>query len=70
MGHVPGGVSLKNLAQFAQSGVTGKFSEYDYDMDFMATKTNWDEYDQAKPPELDLKNIRNITVPVALITGK
>lgn len=39
-------------------------------MDFMATKTNWDEYDQAKPSELDLKSIRNISVPVALITGK
>ena len=50
--------------------MTGKFSEFDYDMDFMATKNNWDEYDQAKPPELDLKNIRNISVPVALITGK
>ena len=39
-------------------------------MDFMATKTNWDEYDQAKPSELDLKSIRNISVPVALITAK
>ena len=39
-------------------------------MDFMTTKTNWEEYGQAKPPELDLKRIRNINVPVALIAGK
>ena len=50
MGHMPGGASLKNLFSFFQSKLTDKFQDWDYDMEFLANTSNWDEYGQAKPP--------------------
>ena len=50
MGHMPGGVGLKNLFSYFQTFLTGKFQDWDYDMEFLASKSNWEEYGQAKPP--------------------
>jgi hypothetical protein len=69
MGHMPGGVGLKNLFSYFQTFLTGKFQDWDYDMEFLAIKSNWEEYGQAKPPQINLKNIRNTSVPVAMFVG-
>jgi hypothetical protein len=68
-GHLPGGVSLKNLFHFAQTTVTGKFQDWDYDLEIWPLRSNWQEYGQTKPPVIELKNIKNTTVPIALFVG-
>ena len=69
MAHMPGGMSRKNLESFAQSKLTGRFQDWDYDMEFRPTSSNFDEYGQAKPPQINLKKIKNTSVPVALFVG-
>ncbi|CAF0886086.1 unnamed protein product [Brachionus calyciflorus] len=56
--HTPAGTSVKNLAHFAQSVISGKFQMYDY-----GSKKNLIHYNQTTPPQYDL---RKVNVPTAL----
>ena len=58
VGHLPGGVSLKNIFHYAQTAITGEFRDWDYSMEFKPSKTNMEAYGQEKPPLIDLKRVR------------
>ncbi|RMZ96707.1 lysosomal acid lipase cholesteryl ester hydrolase-like [Brachionus plicatilis] len=60
--HAPAGTSVKNLAHYGQSVISGKFQMYDY-----GSKENLIQYNQTTPPQYDISKVR---VPTALYWAK
>lgn len=60
--HYPAGGSLKQVWHYVQCSNSGHFQRYDY-----GKLTNLVMYNQAYPPEIDLKKIKN--VKIAMIAG-
>lgn len=68
-GHIPGGVSLKNLFHYAQTAITDEFRDWDYSLEFKPKKTNMEVYGTEKPPLIDLRRIRQTGIPIAMFVG-
>ncbi len=63
MANYPCGSSSKSFEHFAQIIRAGRFRYYDY-----GEEKNNEEYGQAHPPLIDLKEIKK--VPIGLVVGK
>ena len=63
MGHYPSGTSFKSVDHYAQIVDSGEFKKFDYGSD----TENEKRYGTAKPPTIDLTNIKK--VPIAMFVG-
>ena len=69
MAHIPGGVGIKNLFHFAQTYLTGEFRDWDYSLEYNPPRTNMEAYGTKKPPLIDVKQVRQTGIPMAMFIG-
>jgi len=60
------GATAKQLLHYAQLISTGKFTQFDYYSD----KENKKRYGTKKPPSINLDNIPDTKVPIAMFVGE
>lgn len=63
-GHLPAGGSLRSLLHFTQIHASGNFQLYDF-----GSAKNWERYGRSDPPHIDLSNVREAGIPIAMYVG-